>query len=317
MDVKSILNGDSFRKIEDDFNDVTSIVYDRNFHHTRGNNISYIKFIDNKIYILHLVLLGYGPKLIHLFESTVTKDEFIGELKKINMNEWKFEYPPDPNKGVGIYGEGFYINIKTGSKREYTYCGRGEKPETYDDFAILIGMLFNSVRNLKIFGIYTSNHDDWYFGVIDKYIAKKRIIDSNGEAILRIDRNMNSIDGRISNIEEYIEDWKWSNSYVVEIVDNKPMTINSFNRMAIAWNEFSRGEACRKNKNYELALMYYMHALELDNYNHARYMIPEMIEKGEITLDKHPELEMYSVFPKQTTIEDVIAAIKRSRNSNQ
>ena len=27
------------------------------------------------------------------------------------MNEWKFEYPPDPNKGVGIYGEGFYINI--------------------------------------------------------------------------------------------------------------------------------------------------------------------------------------------------------------
>jgi hypothetical protein len=310
------MNSDSFRKIEDDFNDITSIVYDRNFHHICGNNTSYIRFYDNKIYILHTVYAGFGPKLVHLFESVVTKEEFIDELKKLKMNKWKFDYPPDPNKGVGLYGEGFYINIKTSTKREYTYCGRGEKPDTYLDFAVLIGVLFNSVRNLKIFGISASNYDDWYFGAIDKYIAKKRITDSSGEAILRIDRNMNSLDGRISNIKDYIQEWKWANSYVVEMADNKPMPINDFNKMAIGWNELSRGDKCRENKNYDLALMYYLNALKLDSSNYARYIIPEMIEKGEVTLDNHPELEMYVTQPKKPTIEDIIGVIRKNIDNN-
>ena len=317
MDIKSIMNSDFFRKIEDDFNDITSIVYSRNFHHMGGSNISYIKFIENKIYILHVTTAGFGPDLVHLFESIVTKDEFIYKLKKLNINKWKFDYPPDNTKGIGLYGEGFYIDISINSKMEYTYTGRGEKPETYYEFAKLIGLLFNSVRKLKIFGISGYSNKEWSFSAIDNYIAKKRITGPNGKSILRIDKNINSIDGRIENIEYSIQEWKWANSYVVEIVDGKPVTINSFNKMAIGWNELSRGNECRKNKNYELALKYYKSAIEIDNNNQAKFYIAEMIANGEISLEKHPELEMYVVPPKKTTIEDVIAAIRKSRDSNR
>ena len=292
MNIESIMNDSSFNKISDEIGNIKTLVYTKQagtiYNRYYGYNITYIKFIDEKIYVMGMLAnREFTLSNIVLFESIKGRKEFVNELKQIDYKDWVLEDGKD-----NIWG----IKISTNNKL-YDFTNLYPSPGL--EFENMISDTYSSVTRLKEFFIKGNIKEVNIENLLNDFSNEKRIAFPKEIKKLKFNKDIMPLDEETKIIMEenqffFKKIFPKINLYPIELVNGKNVHYNIKNSFIISNKEYSRGLESIMNDNYKMAALHFMKSIELSNDSIDPILnLVVMFDKGYINENDCPMINDY------------------------